>query len=73
MTDSLHDRLEWIYRQSAKRRAPDSWAEHEALAAAIRAGDVEAAAHAAHTHVLAARQSALALPDRTTGHQRPTA
>ena len=71
MTDSLHDRLEWIYRQSAKRRAPDSWAEHEALAAAIRAGDVEAAAHAAHNHVLAARQSALALPRYRA--QRPTA
>lgn len=59
--ESLHDRLEWIYRQSAEIRAPHSWAEHEALATAVRAGDAEAAAHAAHTHVLAARQSALAL------------
>jgi DNA-binding GntR family transcriptional regulator len=57
--DSLRDRLEWIYRQSAVERAPHSWAEHEALAEAITAGDAEAAAHAAHTHVLAARDAAL--------------
>jgi DNA-binding GntR family transcriptional regulator len=61
MMESLHDRLQWIYRQSAVDRAPHSWAEHEALAAAIRAGDVEAAVHAAHTHVLAAREAALAI------------
>jgi DNA-binding GntR family transcriptional regulator len=57
--ESLRDRLEWIYRQSAVERAPHSWAEHEALATAIAAGDPEAAAHAAHTHVLAAREAAL--------------
>jgi DNA-binding GntR family transcriptional regulator len=68
LMESLHDRLQWIYRQSAVDRAPHSWAEHEALAAAIRAGDVEAAVHAAHTHVLAAREAALAVID-----QRPTA
>jgi DNA-binding GntR family transcriptional regulator len=62
--ESLHDRLQWIYRQSAETRAPHSWAEHEALAVAIRAGDAEAAAHAAHTHVLAARQTALTLATR---------
>ena len=33
--ESLQDRLQWIYRQSAIERAPDSWTEHEALAAAI--------------------------------------
>jgi DNA-binding GntR family transcriptional regulator len=59
--DSLHDRLQWIYRQSAVRRATDSWTEHEALAVAICAGDAEAAAHAAHTHVWAARHTALNL------------
>lgn len=68
MMESLHDRLQWVYRQTALRRAPESWAEHEALAAAICARDPEAAAHAAHTHVLAARQSALALAHA----QRPT-
>jgi DNA-binding GntR family transcriptional regulator len=57
--ESLRDRLEWIYRQSAVERAPHSWTEHEALATAIAAGDAEAAAHAAHTHVLAAREAAL--------------
>jgi DNA-binding GntR family transcriptional regulator len=65
LLESLHDRLQWIYRQSAEVRAPDSWTEHEALAAAICAGDAEAAAHAAHTHVLAARQSALAVARRS--------
>jgi DNA-binding FadR family transcriptional regulator len=59
--ESLHDRLQWIYRQSVEVRAPHSWTEHQALAAAICAGDGEAAAHAAHTHVLAARRSALNL------------
>jgi len=59
MMDSLHDRLEWVYRQTALRRAPHSWREHEALAIAISAGDAEAAGHAAHTHVWAARQIAL--------------
>jgi DNA-binding GntR family transcriptional regulator len=79
MMESLHDRLQWIYRQSAVDRAPHSWTEHEALAAAIRAGDVEAAAHAAHTHVLAAREAALAVTGNPlTGNgartgQRPTA
>ena len=59
--DSLHDRLQWIYRQSVEVRAPHSWTEHQALAAAICAGDPEAAALAARTHVLAARRSALNL------------
>jgi DNA-binding GntR family transcriptional regulator len=57
--ESLRDRLQWIYRQSAIERAPHSWAEHEALAAAIIDGDAESAAHAAHTHVMAAREAAL--------------
>jgi DNA-binding GntR family transcriptional regulator len=69
--DSLDDRLRWVYRQSAEKRAPDSWAEHEVLAAAICAGDAEAAAHAARAHVLAARQTALALT--AVADQRPTA
>jgi len=59
--ESLHDRLQWIYRQSVEVRAPHSWTEHQALAVAICSGDGEAAAHAAHTHVLAARRSALNL------------
>jgi DNA-binding GntR family transcriptional regulator len=57
--ESLRDRLQWIYRQSAIERAPHSWAEHEALAAAIVDGDAQSAAHAAHTHVVAAREAAL--------------
>jgi DNA-binding GntR family transcriptional regulator len=61
MMEALHGRLQWVYRQSAVERAPYSWAEHDDLAAAIRAGDVEAAGAAALTHVLAARRTALAL------------
>jgi DNA-binding GntR family transcriptional regulator len=61
MMESLHARLQWVYRQSAAVRAPHSGAEHEALVAAIRAGDPDAAAAAAGTHVSNARASALAL------------
>jgi DNA-binding GntR family transcriptional regulator len=59
MMASLQTRLQWIYGQTAVRRAPHSWREHEALAAAITVGDAQAAGHAAHTHVWAARQMAL--------------
>jgi DNA-binding GntR family transcriptional regulator len=75
--ESLHGRLQWVYRQSAEARAPYSLAEHEALAAAIRAGDVDAADAAARAHVLAARRSALALtdgaphPDAAAVHSAP--
>jgi len=61
--ESLHGRLQWVYRQSAETRAADSWAEHEELAAAILAGDAEAARQATRTHVLAARASALVLAE----------
>jgi DNA-binding GntR family transcriptional regulator len=59
--ESLHGRLQWIYRQSVDVRAPHSWAEHETLAAAIRAADATAAGAAARSHVLAARRTALTL------------
>jgi len=61
MMEPLHGRLQWVYRQSVEARAAQSWAEHRELATAIRAGDAEAAAAAARAHVMAARQSALAL------------
>jgi DNA-binding GntR family transcriptional regulator len=61
MMETLRDRIRWIYRQTAVERAPSSWAEHEALAAAIRAGNADAAAQAAHSHVEAARQAAITL------------
>jgi DNA-binding GntR family transcriptional regulator len=60
LMESLHGRLQWVYRQSVETRAADSWAEHRELAEAILAGDAEAAGRAARTHVLAARASALA-------------
>jgi DNA-binding GntR family transcriptional regulator len=63
LMESLHGRLQWVYRQSAETRAADSWAEHETLAAAILAGDAEAAGRAARTHVQAARATALALAE----------
>jgi DNA-binding GntR family transcriptional regulator len=64
LMESLHGRLQWVYGRSVATRAVYSWAEHEELAAAIRAGDAEAAAQAARTHVLAARETALALAAR---------
>lgn len=61
MTEKLHARLQWVYRQSAADRFSHSWAEHEGLVAAIQAGDGEkAAAEAAH-HVLNAQAAALAV------------
>ena len=65
MMETLHDRIQWIYHQTAVERAPDSWTEHEAMAAAICAGDAEAAAAAAHSHVRAARQAAIAITGDT--------
>jgi len=61
LTESLYGRLQWVYRQSAESRAAESWAEHEELVAAVRAGSARMAARAARTHVLAARRSALAV------------
>jgi DNA-binding GntR family transcriptional regulator len=61
MMETLHDRIQWIYRQTAVERAPDSWTEHETMAAAIRAGDATAAAAAARSHVRAARRAAIAM------------
>ena len=64
LMDSLHGRLQWVYRQSVATRAEQSWAEHQELAAAILSRDPEAASRAARMHVLAARESALALAER---------
>jgi len=61
--ESLHGRLQWVYRRSVPARAANSWAEHAELMTAIRAGDADAAAEVARTHVLAARQAALSLTD----------
>jgi DNA-binding GntR family transcriptional regulator len=61
LMESLHGRLQWVYRQSVATRAEDSWTEHQELAAAILSKDPEAASQAARRHVLAARESALAL------------
>ena len=59
LMESLHSRLQWVYRQSVETRAADSWAEHRDLADAILAGDPDAAGRAARRHVLAARTAAL--------------
>jgi DNA-binding GntR family transcriptional regulator len=61
MSETLHARLQWVYRQSAADRAPHSWAEHESLVAAIQAGDGDTAAAEARAHVLKAQAAALAL------------
>jgi DNA-binding GntR family transcriptional regulator len=59
LMERLYNRMQWVYRQNVRERASHSWAEHERLAKAIKAGDADAAANAAREHVLAARASAL--------------
>ena len=59
LMERLYHRMQWVYRQNVRERATHSWAEHERLAKAIKAGDADAAANAAREHVLAARASAL--------------
>jgi DNA-binding GntR family transcriptional regulator len=59
LMERLYYRMQWVYRQSVRERAPHSWAEHERLAKAIQAGDADAAEAAAREHVLAARASAI--------------
>jgi DNA-binding GntR family transcriptional regulator len=61
MSEKLHARLQWVYRQSAADRLSQSWAEHESLAAAIQSGDGEKAAAEADCHVRNARTAAQAL------------
>jgi DNA-binding GntR family transcriptional regulator len=61
MSEKLHARLQWVYRQSAADRVSHSWAEHESLAAAIQAGDGEKAAAQAGSHIRNARAAAQVL------------
>ncbi|MPZ27489.1 MAG: FCD domain-containing protein [Micromonosporaceae bacterium] len=61
MSEKLHARLQWVYRQSAADRVNHSWAEHESLLAAIGAGDGDKAAAEATNHIRAAQAAALAL------------
>jgi DNA-binding GntR family transcriptional regulator len=61
MSEKLHARLQWVYRQSAADRVVHSWAEHDRLVVAIQAGDGEAAAAEAASHVRHAQAAALAL------------
>lgn len=61
MSEKLHARLQWVYRQSAADRVNHSWAEHESLMAAIGAGDGDKAAAEATNHIRAAQAAALAL------------
>lgn len=53
-------RAQWVFVQTARHRAPGSWAEHAAICDAITAGDEEAAGALATAHVAAARRSYLA-------------
>jgi DNA-binding GntR family transcriptional regulator len=61
LMESLHGRLQWVYRQSVATRAAQSWGEHQRLAEAILSRDPDAAGEEARLHVLAARESALAV------------
>lgn len=51
--------IEWIYADGIRRRAPDSWAEHAALAEAVARGDESEAEILARTHISAARDAVI--------------
>ena len=57
------NRVQWVFRQTARTRAPHSWTEHLRLYEAIAAGDEEDAHARAIAHVAAARRSYLAITD----------
>jgi DNA-binding GntR family transcriptional regulator len=69
LMESLHGRLQWVYRQSVETRAARSWGEHQQLAEAILSRDPDAAGRAARMHVLAARESALEVAHRLASVQ----
>jgi DNA-binding GntR family transcriptional regulator len=56
----LRGRTQWIFSRTVDERAAESLAEHRELAAAIAAGDGDAAARQAAMHVAAAHRSYLA-------------
>lgn len=59
MVRPLMWRVRWVFSLSAGQRAPHSWTEHQALAAAITVGDAELAERLATEHVRRAESAAL--------------
>jgi DNA-binding GntR family transcriptional regulator len=55
---ALYLHVEWIFRMSAKERAPHSWEEHIRLVEAIESGDGNRAEMVALSHVAAASEAA---------------
>jgi DNA-binding GntR family transcriptional regulator len=50
----LRDRIQWVYSARVRERAPASWAEHAAIAAAIADGDEARARELAGAHIATA-------------------
>ncbi|MFF0267854.1 GntR family transcriptional regulator [Kribbella sp. NPDC004536] len=59
MSAAMYHHVHWVFRAGAAQRAPHSSEEHVRLIDAIEAGDPEAAAEAARSHVEAAAKAAL--------------
>jgi DNA-binding GntR family transcriptional regulator len=53
--ERLRHLIEWIYSQRIAERAPQSWAEHGEIVAAIESGDAETAERVARNHIARAR------------------
>jgi len=59
----LRDRIQWVYAARVRDRAPASWEEHAAIAAAVAAGDEATARRLAAHHIASAKEAFLALYD----------
>jgi len=51
LISQLRDKIDWVYSVEVRRRAGDSWAEHEDILSAIDRRDPVAAAAAARDHI----------------------
>jgi DNA-binding GntR family transcriptional regulator len=56
----LRDRIQWVYSTRVRERAPSSWEEHAAIAAAIAEGDEGGARRLAGEHIASATAAFLA-------------
>lgn len=55
---ALYLHVQWVFRLTAKERAPQSWEEHIRLVEAIESGDGDRAEMVALSHVVAASEAA---------------
>jgi len=55
LLDQLRAKIEWVYAADVRQRAAASWREHEALLAAVDAGDADEAGRLTEDHIRNAR------------------